>query len=251
MARVHGRRTLIAVALVFVAFAVAISVTRGRRPPRHVAVGHEDQIRHVLFTEIQPVAVTNCQLERFGEPHDGGYLLCRNLLDRVGAAYSYGISGYDQWGCDVSTRLQVPVHEYDCFNLTRPVCKAGTAVFHGECIGTSRRSEDGRPFDTLENQVRANGDAGKGLVVKMDVEGAEWDAFLGASDDVLQQIDQMDVEFHGIDDKRFILALWKLKQHFVIASLHWNNFACAFGEAPFPSSVYELLLVNKRLAVAD
>ena len=27
----------------------------------------------------------------------------------VKAAYSYGISGYDQWGCDVSTRLAVPV----------------------------------------------------------------------------------------------------------------------------------------------
>ena len=38
--------------------------------------------------------------------------LCANLLGDVKSAYSYGISGYDQWGCDVSTRLRVPVHQY-------------------------------------------------------------------------------------------------------------------------------------------
>src|SRR5262245_15887939 len=56
--------------------------------------------RQQLFDLLQPVALANCQLERFGEPHDGGYLMCRNLLEDVGAGYSYGISGYDQWGCD-------------------------------------------------------------------------------------------------------------------------------------------------------
>ena len=66
----------------------------------------------MLFEEIQPVKLSNCQLERFGEPNDGGYLLCANLLGDVKSAYSYGISGYDQWGCDVSTRLRVPVHQY-------------------------------------------------------------------------------------------------------------------------------------------
>ena len=79
-----------------------------------------EQARQVLFEEIQPVKLSNCQLERFGEPNDGGYLLCANLLGDVKSAYSYGISGYDQWGCDVSTRLRVRVHQYDCFNLTRP-----------------------------------------------------------------------------------------------------------------------------------
>jgi hypothetical protein len=202
-----------------------------------------------MFEEIQPVALANCELERFGEKNDGGYLLCGNLLGSVKAAYSYGISGYDQWGCDVSTRLTVPVHEYDCFNLTRPRCATGKAVFHGECIGNSQRVEAGRPFDTLENQVRKNGDAGLPLVVKMDVEGAEWDSFLDASDDVLQRIDQMAVEFHGFDEDRFLLAMWKLKKVFYIVSLHWNNFACDGGKAPFPAWAYEVLFVNKRIGV--
>src|SRR6185436_7159902 len=48
--------------------------------------------RAELFKLLQPVAVTNCELERFGEPHDGGYLMCGNLLSAVQAGYSYGIS---------------------------------------------------------------------------------------------------------------------------------------------------------------
>ena len=28
-------------------------------------------------------------------------------------------------GCQVSTTLRVPVHQYDCFNLNAPVCAGG------------------------------------------------------------------------------------------------------------------------------
>ena len=68
--------------------------------------------REALYALLRPVALSNCQLQRFGETHDGGYLMCANLLEGVQSGYSYGISGYDQWGCDISTRHNVPVHQY-------------------------------------------------------------------------------------------------------------------------------------------
>jgi hypothetical protein len=34
------------------------------------------QQRRALFEMLEPVALTNCQLEKFGEAHDGGYLMC-------------------------------------------------------------------------------------------------------------------------------------------------------------------------------
>ena len=58
--------------------------------------------RQALLEDLQPVALENCELKRFGESNDGGYLLCANLLKDVQAAYSYGISGYDGWGCDIT-----------------------------------------------------------------------------------------------------------------------------------------------------
>jgi hypothetical protein len=209
------------------------------------------EIRRLLLDEIQPVKLSNCELQRFGEANDGGYLLCGNLLTGVRSAYSYGISGYDGWGCDVSRGLRVPVHQYDCFNLTRPLCEGGQTIFHPECIGPSTVVEEGRPFDTLKNQIARNGDAEKHLVIKMDVEGAEWNSFLSTPDDVLQKIDQLVVEFHGSDRGHYIEALRKLKRFFHVAHLHWNNYSCSAAEHPFKAWAYEVLLVNRKIGVAD
>ena len=209
-----------------------------------------EQARYRLFAELQPVSLANCDFKRFGEPNDGGYVLCGNLLDSVQSGYSYGISGYDQWGCDVSRGLDVPVHQYDCFNLDVPACPGGRTVFHGECIAGERATIDGRPFDTLENQFAKNGDGGKRVVVKMDVEGAEWDSLQRTPDDVLQRIDQLTIELHGVrEEERFIAVVMKLKQFFHVANMHFNNFACQEGIAPFPAEVYEVLFVNKRVGV--
>ena len=206
------------------------------------------QARDRLFEELQPVRLANCQFQRFGEPNDGGYLLCANLLGSVQSGYSYGISGYDQWSCDISRRLAVPVHQYDCFNLTQPACPGGHTVFHGECVGGEPATMDGRPFDTLENQFAKNGDGARRLVVKMDVEGAEWDTLMRTPDAVLQRIDQLTIELHGVR-ARFIDVVVKLKQFFYIANLHFNNFSCMKGIAPFPAEVYEVLFVSKRVGV--
>ena len=207
--------------------------------------------RRTLFDLIQPVALANCRLERFGEANDGGYLACANLLDGVGAAYSYGISGYDGWGCDMSTKLRVPVHQYDCFNTTEPVCTSGNTVFHAECVADVAKTENGRPFATVEDQIARNGDAGKHLVVKMDVEGAEWDSLLHAPDATLDAIDQLVVEFHYVHEDRFVKVLRRLRQFFHVAHLHYNNISCMEGLDPFPTWAYEVLFVSKRIATVD
>lgn len=226
--------------------AVAYGSIRRERWYRNAPEGR----RQALLEELQPVALANCELKRFGEPNDGGYLLCANLLNDVQSAYSYGISGYDGWGCHISRQLTVKVHEYDCFNLQAPVCDGGSLVFHPECVAGNRSTDsDGRLFDTPESQIARNGDAGRNLVVKMDVEGAEWDTFLTMPDSVLDRIDQLAVEFHGANGSQFKEVIDKLKRKFYIANLHFNNYSCARSNWPFPAWAYEVLLVSKRVAV--
>ena len=244
----------VAVALVVVALVIAASVGAGvawraRAQRSEAPADSASLLRRALWFEVQPVSVEGCVLERFGERGDGGYLLCGNLLDGVAAGYSYGISGYDGWGCDVATKRRVPVHQYDCFNLTRPACQA-TTVFHEECVGAAPATTEGRRFDTLEHQLIANGDGASRVVMKMDVEGAEWEAFLTAPYDVLARIDQLVVEFHGTDERRFLNAVRRLKQYFHVANLHMNNHSCDPTKAPFPAWAYEVLFVSKRLASA-
>lgn len=216
------------------------------------------QQRQILFDLLQPVAVTNCRLQRFGEANDGGYLMCGNLLDGIESAYSYGISGYDKWGCDISSAFDVPVHEYDCFDPREPACPDGNAVFHLECVGDRAATLEGRDFDTIEHQLAKNGDGAKRIVLKMDVKGAEWDSLWSTPDDVLGRIDQMAVEFHWELDhsrwmqrERYSRLVRRLNQFFEIAHIHFNNASCTGELLPFPSWAYEVLFVSKRLAVVD
>jgi hypothetical protein len=218
---------------------------------RQAMAGAELQQRQTLFDLLRPVALSNCTLERFGETNDGGYLMCGNLLRSVQAGYSYGISGYDKWGCDISTKRRVRLHQYDCFNTAVPACPTGDTVFHPECVGPSTATTDGKLFDTIANQIVKNGDRGKRIALKIDVEGAEWDSFLHASDEVFQQIDQMAVEFHWVQDEKYQRVVERLKRFFHVAHIHFNNMGCLDGLAPFTSWAYEVLFVNKRIAIVD
>src|SRR5215467_4501477 len=121
------------------------------------------------------------------------------------------------------------------------------------CVGDKKETVDGRVFDTVANQLFNNGDASKRIVMKMDVEGAEWDSFLAVPDNVFQKIDQLLVEFHEIkgtlEQKQRVVQ--KLRQFFEVVHIHYNNGTCNAGYEPFPSFAYEVLFVNKRLAVVD
>jgi hypothetical protein len=209
-----------------------------------------DEIRRQLLSELQPVRLKNCRLRRFGGAGDGGYLMCANLLGSVRSAYSYGV-GTDGWGCQVSREFAVPVHEYDCFDPTRPVCEGGNLIFNAECIGPKTATIESRPYDTLANQISRNGDAGKNLVVKIDVEGAEWDSLMAISNPVLNRIDQLVMELHGTDEQHFLAVVRKLKRIFHPVHIHFNNHACSSAVYPFPAYAYQVLFVNKRIGARD
>ena len=206
-------------------------------------------VRQLLLKELRPVTLKNCSFKRFGNPNDGGYVMCENLNANVESAYSYGIGGNDDWGCEISSTYRVPVHQYDCFNPPLLACKGGQFVPHAECVGPKTEIIDSRPFDTVSNQIWKNGDAGKRLVVKMDVEGAEWESLLATPDEVLERIDQLAMELHGVSEPRFLELVQKLKRNFFVVHIHFNNWACAGNVGPFPANVYQVLLVNKRIGV--
>jgi hypothetical protein len=243
------RKKLIFVGIVVVSAAVLFFVYQ------IVRYLEERDSSRALFSEIQPVRLSNCTMKRFGAPHDGGYLMCENFMDGVQSAYSYGIGGRDEWGCDISEKYHLPVHQYDCFKTTRPVCSRGQFIFHEECIGNTVAKTDNKIFDTLTNQIIKNGDSNKTLVVKMDVEGAEWDSLLTTSDEVLNNINQLAIEFHvdenGKYDRKYIETIKKLKKNFIVAHVHFNNCCCKSLFSPFPPLNFEVLLVNKRIGIID
>jgi hypothetical protein len=225
---------------------LGIAVSPGLRPKPPTA----REIRRALLAELQPVTLKNCALERIGSVYDGGYLMCGNLLQNVQSAYSYGIGTDDNWGCEVSTRLRVPVHEYDCFSPNQFACPGGQAIFHDECIGARSETIESRLFDTFENQIAKNGDAGKTLVLKIDVEGAELPSLMATPASVLDRIDQITMEIHGTDE-RFLALVRRLKRTFHVIHLHFNNQACGERWYPLPAWAFQVSFVNKRIGIVD
>jgi hypothetical protein len=209
------------------------------------------EVRQTLYQELQIVTLGNCTLARYGSAYDGGYLLCSNLIEGLGAGYSYGVGPNDDFGCEIATRYDVPVHQYDCFDPARPVCPGGKTVFHDECVAPTAATIDARRFDTMVNQIAANGDTGKRLIVKMDIEGAEWDTLLEAPESVLENVDQLAIELHGVSDERFLATVRKLKKQFHVVNLNVNNMSCDAESSPFPGWAYQVLFVNKRIGVLD
>lgn len=209
------------------------------------------EMRKALMAEIQPVVLKNCDLKRFGKGKDEGYLMCDNLMANVQSAYSYGIEARDAWGCEITEKLNVMVYQYDCFDLTAPKCPTGKTKFFGECIGDKKSIVEKRPFDTLANQIAKNGDLKKNLLLKMDVEGAEWDSLAATPDEQLERFSQIAIEFHKVNDPRFLAIIKKLKKTFYFVHIHFNNHACSEDFPPFPAWAFQALLVNKKIGELD
>jgi len=236
--------------LLYAAVAIAVTglIAGAVRYAREAAAR---DVRAALYAELRPVTLRNCTLKRYGGPADGGYLLCGNLIQGVQAAYSYGIDKEDEWGCQLSREFQVTIRQYDCFTAHRPACAGGRHEFHDECIGPGTQTIDARRYDSLANQIARNGDAGRRLIVKMDVEGAEWDSLMATPEHVLAAIDQLPMELHGTSQRRFLDVVLKLKRQFHLVNLHYNNHACSRRVYPLAAWAYQVLWVNKRLSELD
>jgi len=201
--------------------------------------------------------------ERIGEHNDGGYVMCTDGLDKgLVGAFSYGINGFDGWGMAIADRYKIPLEEFDCTNPRQPVPCAGCAVhFHSECIlnekGTRNKAEtngeastvkqlgNGR-FRTLTQQLEESGNskaADGSLLLKIDVEAAEWQIFAEEPVENLRKFREIVVEYHWInkvyEHPLYLKAVKNIEAAgFSVAHLHGNNFGGGlqqFGEFSLPN----------------
>lgn len=196
---------------------------------------------------------------RFGEHHDGGYIMCTDGLADSGleAAYSFGIDGRDGWGMDIASLYHIPLYEFDCITKASPphACAGCAVKFFPECIRGKADSSVGGNYKTLEEHFSATGHGSapdSSLLLKIDVEGAEWDVFSQAETHDLRQIRQITMEVHNLcsetDKERYLRALEVMSDAgFSVAHIHGNNYnknICSFGQYSVPA-VLEVTLIRR------
>ena len=175
--------------------------------------------------------VKNFPFVRVGKANDGGYIMLdafQKMGGGGGIAYSFGISGDVSWDYDMVKRG----YEIFMYDMTIDALPFQHKNFHffKQGIGGTKNKE--KLLDTLENFFEINGHGDKeNLILKMDVEGAEWDFLNSVSSDLLNRFDQIVFEFHNLISpknsaqmEKVIAAFKKLNLTHTPIHVHGNNY---------------------------
>lgn len=184
-----------------------------------------------------------------GSVTDGHYLMADNFKKNQ-IAYSFGINNDVSWDSAMVDRgYQVFMYDHTINSL--PMYRDGFNYFKQGIAGTARPRD---LLDTLENFIKINGHSGKtGMILKMDVEGAEWDFLETVQPKVLRQFDQIIFEIHNVvrgcedyEKERRYAALQKLNETHRLVHLHGNNtgYVLQMKNGIIPD-VLEVTYVNK------
>ena len=162
---------------------------------------------------------------RVGRPNDGGYI----MLDIFGAstdkvAYSFGIADDVSWDSDMADR-GYSIYMYD-HTIDELPCSRDEFHFFRKGISDTAYPKD--ELETLGNLIKINGhDKCKEMILKMDVEGAEYGFINNTKSDIFDKFEQIVMEFHDLlsDEEREarIKALDKLLITHVPVHIHANN----------------------------
>ena len=180
-------------------------------------------------------------LVRTGREHDGGYILI-NDFHAGDIAYSFGISNDVSWDKDMASR-GCEIFMYD---HTIDALPEENSRFHWSRLGIADGTTQDDRLKTLDELIRMNHHEDKSsMILKMDVEGAEWGFFQQVSSETLSQFSQMTFEFHGIpshSDPELVLSVFrKINRTHQLVHLHANNNGnyISFGHKKF-CSLFEM-----------
>ena len=191
-----------------------------RTAERHLARdrGKLDEI----FSYLTPRKVVGFDKRRTGADEDGGYVMLDDFA-RVTQAYSLGISDDVSWDLDMA-KLGIPVRQFDYSVEGPPVTNP--------------------LFTFSQTKIEKVGDLGlsegPGQILKIDIEGSEWEFLAHASPQDLAQFQQITGEFHDFDryyepgwQQTAVRAFRKLNETHQLIHLHGNNRSASFDTGRF------------------
>lgn len=198
---------------------------------------------------LSPVAVAGFRKRRVGGTGDGGYVMLDDLSD-IGVCYSLGVGPDVSWDLEMAA-YGAEVFQYDHTVLAPPATHPNCRHFKIGITHDDALAPDLRRIDTL---IRENGHSGRrDMVLKIDIEGHEWDSLSVLPSEVLGQFRQILCELHGIrmlDMESFrirAVALFnKLRTTHHCVHVHGNNFGGMAVVAGTPvADVLELTYVRR------
>ena len=213
-------------------------------------IGAVQSLIRATLRLISPVAAINIAKCRVGGFKDGGYVMLDDL-DGIGICYSLGVGPDVSWDFEMAGR-GADVYQYDHTIVTPPV---EHRLFHFSRTGITHDGSLAPDFKRLDTLLQENGHVGRDdMVLKIDIEGDEWDSLDALDPVVFTRFRQIVAEFHGMRlldiesfRQRARRVFLKMRQTHEVIHVHGNNFAgMAVVEGIPIADCIELSLANRR-----
>ena len=172
-----------------------------------------------ILSLLSPSLTDTSQAKRFGSKNDGGYVV---IDDFLGSDFliSMGVADDVNFEAEIATKI-AGTHLYDDSINLLP-----SQIQNSKFIKARVGGEGFVSIADALSQANHHGD----FILKMDIEGSEWDALDQASSEVLGRFRQIVIEHHwfeNIQDEVFFIRAHRvlsklLMTHFVVNS-HPNN----------------------------
>lgn len=203
-----------------------------------------------VLSLLTPYDVTSARKMRIGAPYDGGYIMLDMLQPRQ-TVFSFGLSLNILYEFDLAMRG----HRLFMFDHTIDGLVMAHPGFHWFKEGLGATDDPAGLLFSLDHHLQRVPAQEDGMVLKIDVEGAEWDVLAAMPPATLRRFDQIVLELHDFRRlgepewrARASAGLRKLTQSFTIHHVHANNYAPVVVLDGWPvADVVEISLVRTEL----
>jgi hypothetical protein len=148
---------------------------------------------------------------RLGRSSDGGYIVFNHNLENITHALSYGISGDVSFDLDFTKYSKSFVYMFDHTIDSLPVS-------HPQFIFIK---EPGSLSTCIKHITDINVNKSNKLLLKMDIEGHEWEIFKNLPLELLSVFEQIVIEFHNLE--------FLQNQYFDFINMSQNDMADVFN----------------------
>lgn len=196
------------------------------------------------------------KLVRHGREYDGGYVAAVKSFDQSDVLLGYGINTDNSFEDQFSLIYNKPSYGFDC-GIDHIDSKSNLFTLVKECIASDsflyNRADSNNRVTSFQQQLKNLKLEDKKIFIKMDIEGAEYDA-LPEIMKYKNNITGISLEIHFGElqtTKKALNLLKQIDKDFVLIHVHGNNncksrfeTSNSIGQIP---SVIELSYINKSL----
>lgn len=203
-----------------------------------------------VWSQLRPI-ITEHKLIRVGSQQgDGGYLL-PDVLSQTDGVFSAGIAANSDFEFHLADvcGLQVDCLDGSIVNMPK---QHKNFTFQRKFLGTSKSSE----FIDLEGWLEGSEQRGSSMILKIDIEGFEYESLLSSSRKTLDRFKVLVIELHSLEQLGSRLGLHLLKnfiskitENHTVVHAHANNVGgkWSFPGWKVPSGLEVTLLRNDAI----